>query len=695
MYSGPDPQTEVIDLSSGSDIAAIADINDTSVHVVSETIRTASTPGHMAAPSARRISAAICLTPDTPDLPSPSALLGVETTRAPRQSLLVRSPTLLHTGYTPDDTLGLLTRREALEMPSSPPELPGDDDDDDEVLAFVDERVSPPPDAYRGFRASLEGPVVLDVGSSMLGRPRAPALDSEGSALSTDVLDSSDEEGGYRRLFGPQKLARRAQSMDDEVLSISTDPSRLPSSVGAAGRVLQSEGPVDTCSSDSLSIPWLAGLASSRALLQAPGGAKRSRREREAERREERERQRALRAEERRQREQLRLVERGINGANRKKADVAELLRDMTVVADPGLGGFGQQQRETGDAQDTDEGDGSAADMHPVFGVLQQAGVTWRAESQSPVSSVRWEMRLRRKWDASLNLYVPLSHVRVSRVRSVAMVVVDCRVFTDMVAADRLAARLEIWRASLVVKRLLVVVVGLQKQMRRAATQETREFARQMRRHLKDNGGTPSRSDRPRARRQQQQQQQPEAAAVSLSDEDVERALLKAHLACPWTVWTTQCADAKALGKILLQTTGDVALSEYFRRGDDNDGFVGDEEDSLPAGAGFVTEDVVSALHAVAVRSGADLADSWVEALTQIPKVTKPVARSIAALYPTPRRLFDAWDALETPEEREHMLAHILVAGAAVGGRRLGPVMSQRIFRMFNEPDPTRPFVDL
>ncbi|KAJ1724064.1 hypothetical protein LPJ53_001638 [Coemansia erecta] len=724
MCASPAPPTEVIDLSSGDDSFASGDPNDTSVHIVSETIRTdtgtpdrhplVATPGHVAAPSARRISAAICLTPDTPDLPSPSALLGVETAaRAPRQSLLVRSPTLMLSEHAPasDGFRGLLTRREALEMPSSPPVAPGDDDDDDDVYAFIDERVSPELDVYPEFdtasaaAAAVAGPPVLDMGTSMLGRPRVPVAESGGSAASTDVLDSSSSEDEYRRLFGSQRrLTRRTLSMDDEVLSISTDPSRLPS---AASRALHSDGPADLShSSDSLSIPWLAGLASNPALLQTAGGTKRSRREREAERREERERQKLMRLEERAARERQRLVERGIVGANRKKVDVAELLRDMTVVADPGLlGVLGQQQpqpqpEDQAAASDAGEGEGAAAGEHPVFGLLEREGVAWRAEPLSPAAAVRWEMRVRRKWDSALNLYVPLAHARVARVRSVAVVVVGWRVFGEMVAADRLAHRLEIWRASLAVRRLLVVVVGLQRQMRRAATAETREFARQMRLHLKDRGNP---AGQPRARRQQQQGDSA-APASTLTDEDVEKALLKAHMTCPWAVWATHCADARALGKILLQTTMDVALSEYSSRGDgngENSGFVSHEDDEndddhgTPAGTSFVTREVVSALHAVAVRSGADLGESWVEALALIPKVTRPVARSIAAVYPTPRRLMDAWEARGSLEERELMLAQVTVAGAAVGGRRLGAVMSQRIYRLFNEADPTRPYVDL
>ncbi|KAJ2383907.1 hypothetical protein GGI05_005167, partial [Coemansia sp. RSA 2603] len=369
MHASSAASAEVIDLSSGNDSLLSVDTNDTSVHILSATIGVA-TPGRRA--SVRRISA-ICLTPDTPDLPSPSALLGVEPTRAPRQSLLVRSPTLAHKE---DGVVGMLSRSEALDMPSSPPVPPSDDEI---VCAFVDdESVSPPPPDFSSqFVASAVGPFQLDMATSILGRPRALDSESGASAVSTDILDSSSEDE-YRRIFGSQRLVRRAQSMDDAV-TISTDPPRLPS---ADSRTLHSDGLLPNTSSDSLSLPWLTGpIMRPPHLQQQPGGVKRSRRERDAEKREERERIKMQRMVERAQREQQRLAERAINSANRKKVDVRTLLHDMTVVADPGLPGMFSGQPPPSDPAST----ASEVDsVHPLFGALQQEGVAWRTEQMSP-----------------------------------------------------------------------------------------------------------------------------------------------------------------------------------------------------------------------------------------------------------------------------------------------------------------------
>ncbi|KAJ1841119.1 hypothetical protein LPJ70_004351 [Coemansia sp. RSA 2708] len=149
------------------------------------------------------------------------------------------------------------------------------------------------------------------------------------------------------------------------------------------------------------------------------------------------------------------------------------------------------------------------------------------------------------------------------------------------------------------------------------------------------------------------------------------------QLTCPWAGWLTQCGDsAAALGQALWQTSVDLALAEH----------AGDAADSDEPG-GAVARDVAAALRVAVVRSGADLADAWARALAQIPRVTLAAAQAVAQEYPTPAALFAAWAQSADGEQ--------LLAGISVASRRLGAVMSARIYRMFNEPDSHRPFAEL
>ncbi|KAI7821452.1 hypothetical protein BX661DRAFT_200692 [Kickxella alabastrina] len=558
----------------------------------------------------------------------------------------------------------IFTREEALELPSSPPLAAADDEIDgmnkwrlpnafnsspplprfsDDFADNFDDNDCQILDDFIDAQAHVDG-AALNMATSILGLPLITSNYSD-SSVATDILSSSENEEN-QVLYGQRRFSRRAMSMDDEAritqsMSLATDIGRQSSRVEKeAGRCALAEKRI------------------------------------------------AERAEKRQRKEREREFQRGLSSVNKKKVDFKDLARDMTLVADPGLLQLLGEPKRTAsattaiDGEDTSEHAAAAASLevstgasHPVFGHLLEEGIAWRVEPAATASAVHWEMRVRRKWESSLNLYVPLAHPRVVKVRSAAMVVIGSKRFVEMVAADRIAHRLGIWRAVLAVKRLFVVVVGLQKYLHKTANAETREFARQMRQHLKDGGGG---SSQPLPRQQQQQADSASAAMGSLTQSDIEEAVLRLHMTCPWTSWFTQCSDTKGLSKLLWQATSDIARSEFYgdKGGENNSEFSsGSETNNGPSPLSFVTSEVVSGLRAAVVR-----------ALTQIPKVTQPVAQSIIAKYPTPRRLFDAWRDLGSEPKRELMLAQLTTPGH---------VMSGRIYRFFNEPDPTRPFAEL
>lgn len=84
--------------------------------------------------------------------------------------------------------------------------------------------------------------------------------------------------------------------------------------------------------------------------------------------------------------------------------------------------------------------------------------------------------------------------------------------------------------------------------------------------------------------------------------------------------------------------------------------------------------------------------DVWQAQLRQVPGLGEDAARAIARAYPTPRHLLDQYSPASalTPEQKRRLLADlpILRADGSFAKRRIGPVLSERIYRLFTEQDP-------
>jgi ERCC4-type nuclease len=66
--------------------------------------------------------------------------------------------------------------------------------------------------------------------------------------------------------------------------------------------------------------------------------------------------------------------------------------------------------------------------------------------------------------------------------------------------------------------------------------------------------------------------------------------------------------------------------------------------------------------------------------LLLIPGVSPLVAKTIADKYPSIRSLFSAWDTLESEKEKWELLANLFV-----GKKRLGKILSKRIYDVYND----------
>jgi len=85
-------------------------------------------------------------------------------------------------------------------------------------------------------------------------------------------------------------------------------------------------------------------------------------------------------------------------------------------------------------------------------------------------------------------------------------------------------------------------------------------------------------------------------------------------------------------------------------------------------------------------KSSKNLTETWATQLEQIYSVSHRCAQAVVGVYPTIRSLVNAYnaDALELQQKKE-LLQDIVVEGK--GQRRLGPVLSERIFCVFTSTD--------
>ncbi|KAJ1664202.1 hypothetical protein IW140_004231 [Coemansia sp. RSA 1813] len=614
------------------------------------------------APS-RRKSILSVAPPDTPELPSPSVFLGKELLDSgeslPPTPLALHTSSLLFQSHGPS-----LSRQEAIDLPSSPPPLYESDSNDCQIL---DDFISAEP-LERDLATSfyLSSPE----STPFLHNPKTTVDYSDATELlssSCESLSASDAEippvsstsflARPSRIMGTRRTANTAYLM--------SDPPSRPEVPPLAHRSLRSSPPIGS-----------TRLAESRS-KRAPSA--------------------------REQKERERQFAKDLSAVNKKHMDVKDIAGDVTVIVDPQLLSLiadeqgkksNAMQRSTSASTapatprtlaqrsktaSTEEEIGAQAMEDVLFTHLKEGGIQCRVEPlDTACAAVRWEIRTRRKWDASIRMYVPVSH-QVRKTKAAAMVVLGSSRFLELVATKRVRRLAEIWRASMAVTRVFVVVLGLQKALRKTTTAGTREFDRQMRQLLKD--GTMPASNGSLVRQEE----------GNSTEEAVEQAVLELQLTCRWIGWFTQCADAKALGRLLWRTTVDLALHEMTHK--DAGSFGGAGGGHGQSSRCFITEEVARGLRVAAVKTGTSLKDSWALSLTQIPKVTLPVAQAIAAKYPTPQSLFTAW--MVAPAAAELLLADIIVPGASSGGRRLGSAMSTRIHKVFNEPDPTRPFAEL
>ncbi|KAK9530516.1 hypothetical protein VZT92_012012 [Zoarces viviparus] len=86
-------------------------------------------------------------------------------------------------------------------------------------------------------------------------------------------------------------------------------------------------------------------------------------------------------------------------------------------------------------------------------------------------------------------------------------------------------------------------------------------------------------------------------------------------------------------------------------------------------------------------RDGSGLIQVWSRQIQQLNRVSPAVASAVTAAYPSPQLLLQAYQSLESEEDRKGLLAGLLIKN---GGkeRRVGPEISARVYRCFTAHNP-------
>uniref|UniRef100_U3I0K7 Essential meiotic structure-specific endonuclease 1 n=1 Tax=Anas platyrhynchos platyrhynchos TaxID=8840 RepID=U3I0K7_ANAPP len=89
--------------------------------------------------------------------------------------------------------------------------------------------------------------------------------------------------------------------------------------------------------------------------------------------------------------------------------------------------------------------------------------------------------------------------------------------------------------------------------------------------------------------------------------------------------------------------------------------------------------------------SGKGLFEVWKRQIQQFNRVSLEMAEAVVTAYPSPQLLDQAYSRCSSEQERENLLANILVRrgeGVTATSRRIGPELSRRIYLQMTSHDP-------
>lgn len=178
-------------------------------------------------------------------------------------------------------------------------------------------------------------------------------------------------------------------------------------------------------------------------------------------------------------------------------------------------------------------------------------------------------------------------------------------------------------------------------------------------------------------RNQGEEQRRKEAkdSGLEISRLDVEEALVDLQLCTQ--VQVTFFASWEELGEFATMFSKAVAEAPYKR-------------EQEKTGFSFYLEN--KWCRGVKVDpSGKGLFEVWKRQIQQFNRVSLEMAEAVVSAYPSPQLLDQAYSRCSSEQERENMLANILVRrgdGVTATSRRIGPELSRRIYLQMTSHDP-------
>uniref|UniRef100_A0A8B9CDC7 Essential meiotic structure-specific endonuclease 1 n=1 Tax=Anser brachyrhynchus TaxID=132585 RepID=A0A8B9CDC7_9AVES len=174
---------------------------------------------------------------------------------------------------------------------------------------------------------------------------------------------------------------------------------------------------------------------------------------------------------------------------------------------------------------------------------------------------------------------------------------------------------------------------------------------------------------------EEQRRREAKDSGLEISRLDVEEALVDLQLCTQ--VQVTFFASWEELGEFATMFSKAVAEAPYKR-------------EQEKTGFSFYLEN--KWCRGVKVDpSGKGLFEVWKRQIQQFNRVSLEMAEAVVSAYPSPQLLDQAYSRCSSEQERENMLANILVRrgdGVTATSRRIGPELSRRIYLQMTSHDP-------
>ncbi|KAJ1979890.1 hypothetical protein H4R35_001329 [Dimargaris xerosporica] len=354
--------------------------------------------------------------------------------------------------------------------------------------------------------------------------------------------------------------------------------------------------------------------------------------------------------------------------------------------------------------------------FHPgsTLGAYIEARVGWHfhARVQHVTSSlkhiVRWERRVLNRFDPDQGLFVPLDPPPLSAEPEPFILLWWS--IEQLIEFAKDNAHLHCQCAQIQsqyphTKRMLVVVQGYEQWKKKQLQKRDREFAQQVRQAatlavatgpaVADNADThefttaASQPTRRKRRPSKPVDGDGSARTVSLTVEMVDELLAWIQFHLGWLI--THTRDVHDSVHWITVYTRDIAASRYKDRSSLVLGADSNEQRRSSASVSGTTSITTNLATFFTVESGVtkaqwDPADVWRHLLLQIPRVTASMTDAIVQHYPSLQSLYQAYQRLaDQPAQAEQLLANLSIGAQA---RRLGPVMSAKIYHVFTNTDP-------